>query len=401
MSYASERPDGSRRSAVLGAVAIMATSAIGPGFITQTAGFTNQLGAAFACAIVLSVVVDIAVQLNVWRIIGVAGLRAHELANHVLPGAGHVLAALVVIGGLVFNVGNVSGCGLGLDAMLGVDPKIGGSVSAVLAIAIFLSRRAGAALDRAVIGLGLVMLIATLTMAVVSRPPLGAALRSVVAPKTFDVVAVMTIIGGTIGGYITYAGAHRIVDSGRAGVEHIAEITRGSVVGILLTGLMRALLFLAVLGVVTGGAKLNMNDPAGSAFQAAAGRIGLAVYGLILFSAALSSVIGAAYTSVSFLTTQRTSERARVLLTAGAIALTAVVYLAIQEPPVTLLILAGTVNGLILPVGVGLLLWIAWRRSDLLHGYRYPKGLLAVGVLAWLLTLYLGYRAIVGLAALS
>jgi len=55
---------------------LMATSAIGPGFITQTAQFTAQLGAAFAFAIVASIVIDIAVQLNVWRVIGVAGLRA-------------------------------------------------------------------------------------------------------------------------------------------------------------------------------------------------------------------------------------------------------------------------------------------------------------------------------------
>ncbi len=111
-----------RRSALLGAVFLMATSAIGPGFITQTATFTVQLGAAFACAIVLSVLVDIAVQLNVWRVIGISGLRAHEIGNRVLPGVGYLMSALVIIGGLVFNIGNVAGSGLGTDAMFGLDP---------------------------------------------------------------------------------------------------------------------------------------------------------------------------------------------------------------------------------------------------------------------------------------
>jgi Mn2+/Fe2+ NRAMP family transporter len=115
-----------RRSAVLGAIFLMATSAIGPGFITQTAAFTVQLGAAFACAIALSIVVDIAVQLNVWRVIGVSGSRAHELGNRVLPGAGYLLAALVVLGGLIFNIGNVAGSGLGTDAMFGMEPRVGG-----------------------------------------------------------------------------------------------------------------------------------------------------------------------------------------------------------------------------------------------------------------------------------
>lgn len=390
----------SSRSAVIGAVFLMATSAIGPGFITQTASFTVSLGAAFACAIVLSVVVDIAVQMNVWRVVGVSGRRAHELGNDVLPGVGYLLAGLVVLGGLVFNIGNVAGTGLGTDAMFGLDPRIGGALSALLAIGVFLSRRAGVALDRVVVVLGLVMIVATLVIAVTSAPPVGEAMKNVVLPDTFDFVAVTTIIGGTVGGYITYAGAHRLLDSGRTGPEHVRDITRSSVVGILVTGVMRVLLFLAILGVVAGGAALATDDPAGSAFQAAAGDIGLRVFGLILWAAAITSVIGAAYTSVSFMTSSKTSDRTRNLLTVAFIAVTAGVFVVIEETPVTLLIFAGTFNGLILPIGFGVLLWVAWRRRDLLGGYRYPAWLLVVGALAWLLTLYLGYNAILALGDL-
>jgi Mn2+/Fe2+ NRAMP family transporter len=388
------------RSALLGAVFLMATSAIGPGFITQTASFTVALGAAFACAIVLSILVDIAVQMNVWRVIGVSGRRAHELGNSVLPGVGYALTALVVAGGLVFNIGNIAGSGLGTDAMFGLDPRIGGALSAAVAIAIFLSKRAGVALDRVVVALGALMILATLAMAVTSGPPVGEAIRSIVLPDTFDFVAVTTIIGGTVGGYITYAGAHRMLDSGRTGVEHVGEITRSSVVAILVTGVMRALLFMAILGVVAGGASLATDDPAGSAFQAAAGDVGLRVFGMILWAAALTSIIGAAYTSVSFLTTTRTSERTRNLMTVAFIALTTVVYVVIEQAPVTLLVFAGTFNGMILPLGFGVLLWVAWRRRDLLGGYRYPAWLLAIGVLAWLLTLYLGYNALLALGDL-
>ncbi|QWZ08956.1 divalent metal cation transporter [Nocardioides panacis] len=382
------------RSALLGAVFLMATSAIGPGFITQTATFTVQLGVAFACAIVLSVVVDVAVQLNVWRVIGVSGLRAHELGNRVLPGVGYLLAGLVVLGGVVFNVGNIAGSGLGVEAMSGVDPRIGGALSALLAIGIFVSKKAGLALDRAVIGLGLLMILATLVIAITSDPPVGDALANVVRPEKFSFLAVTTIIGGTVGGYITYAGAHRMLDSGRTGPEHVGEITRSSVVSILVTGLMRALLFLAILGVVVGGAKIASDDPAGSAFQAAAGEVGLRVYGLVLWAAALTSVIGAAYTSVSFMTTSKTPERTRNMLTVAFIAITAAIYVIVEQTPVTLLVFAGTFNGLILPIGLGVLLWVAWRRRDLMNGYRYPAWLLGVGVLAWLLTLYLGYNAV-------
>ncbi len=389
-----------RRSALLGAMFLMATSAIGPGFITQTTAFTVQLGAAFAFAILISILVDIAVQANVWRIIGVSGLRAQELGNKVLPGVGWFLAALVFVGGLVFNIGNIAGTGLGTNAMMGVDPKIGGAVSAVAAILIFLSKRAGVALDRIVVILGALMILMTLYVAVISAPPLGEALKNTVMPEKVDFLVITTLIGGTIGGYITYAGAHRMLDTGVTGVENVKQITRSSIVGILVTCVMRILLFLAIFGVVAGGVALTGNNLAASAFQAAAGDIGMRVFGVILWAASITSVIGAAYTSVSFVTKPGTRDRTRNLITVGFIAFCSVAYVLIGQAPQQLLIFAGAFNGLILPVGFGVLLWVAWRRRDLLQGYVYPKGLLVIGVIAWLLTLFLGYSSLTSLAKL-
>ena len=179
-----------QRSAVLGAMFLMATSAIGPGFITQTTSFTVKLQAAFAFTFVLSILVDIAVQLNVWRVIGISGERAHELGNKLLPGLGWVLAAFVVFGGLVFNIGNIAGTGLGVNAMLGVDPLWGGVVSSLLAIGIFLSKKAGAAVDRIVVVLGFLMIALTIYVAITSNPPVGAALKNAVLPEKIDVLVI-------------------------------------------------------------------------------------------------------------------------------------------------------------------------------------------------------------------
>ncbi|AUI50532.1 NRAMP family divalent metal transporter [Arthrobacter crystallopoietes] len=386
-----------QRTALLGAMFLMATSAIGPGFITQTTVFTVQLGAAFAFAILLSILVDIAVQLNVWRVVGISGMRAQELGNKVLPGVGWFLAGLVFLGGLVFNIGNIAGTGLGVNAMMGLDPKIGGAISAGIAILIFLSKWAGYALDRIVVLLGAVMILLMLYVAIVAAPPLGEALKNTFLPEKVDFLIITTLIGGTVGGYITYAGAHRMLDSGATGVEHVKEITRSSVLGILVTGVMRVLLFLAILGVVAGGVTLTSNNMAAEAFGAAAGEIGMRMFGIVLWAAALTSVIGAAYTSVSFVTHTGTSDRKRNLITVAFIAFCAVVYMFLGQAPQQLLIFAGAFNGLILPVGFGVLLWVAWRRRDLLHGYSYPKWLLAVGIAAWLLTLFLGWNSLAGL----
>ncbi|WP_018155518.1 NRAMP family divalent metal transporter [Demetria terragena] len=392
-------PAAGTKKALLGAMFLMATSAIGPGFITQTASFTAQLGAAFAFAIVVSILLDVAIQTNVWRVLGLSGLRAQELGERVAPGLGVVLAVCVVAGGIAFNIGNVGGAGLGLNTLTGLNVKVAALVSAAIAVAIFLVRRAGVAMDRIVVVLGALMIILTTYVAFASDPPVGDALKQAVVPDTVDFLIITTLVGGTVGGYITYAGAHRLIDSGVTGRENLQAITRGSLTGIGVTAVMRVVLFLAILGVVSAGVSLSEANPAGSAFESAAGEVGLRLFGVVLWAAGITSVIGVSYTCVSFVTSfSRGLEQRRNYLVAGFILLSIVLFLILGKAPTTVLILAGAINGLILPVGVGVILWAAWRRShDLLGGYVYPKVLLGFGALAWVLTIWLAWKSLAGI----
>ena len=384
-----------RRSSIIAAIFLMATSAIGPGFITQTATFTVQLGAAFAFGLLASILIDFVVQLNVWRMVALSRMNASALANQALPGSGYLLAILVMFGGLVFNVGNIAGSGLGLNAMLDLDPKIGGAISAAIALVIFSSKRAGAAVDRMIIWLGIVMIVLTAYVAVVSGPPLAEALRQSVFPDTINFAAITTIVGGTVGGYITYAGAHRLLDKGTVGIENIDAVNQGALSGIAVTGVMRFVLFLAVLGVVSSGVVIDLTNknanPAAQAFQAAAGNFGLRAFGVVLWAAAITSVIGAAYTSMSFLQAFKPgiSERSRNRATVVFILISLLVYLALGTAPAALLVFAGGFNGLILPLGLTIFMVIGWTRQDLLGGVPYPKWLLVLGSLVCVLTWYM------------
>lgn len=379
---------------------MMATSAIGPGFITQTATFTAKMGAAFAFGILASILIDFVVQLNVWRIVSLTRMRAADVANKAIPGSGYLLAVLVIFGGLVFNVGNIAGAGLGLNALLGLDAKWGGSLSALLAIGIFLSHRAGLAVDRLIVVLGLVMIGLTLFVAFASNPPLGEALYQTVLPDQINFATITTIVGGTVGGYITYAGAHKLLDRGTTGVENLQAVTKAALSGILVTGLMRYILFLAILGVVASGVIIDTSgqgaNPAAQAFQAAAGQIGLRVFGLILWAASITSVIGAAYTSISFITVFKPNitEQGRNRATTVFIALSLLIFVLMGTAPAALLLFAGGFNGLILPIGLSIFIYVGWRRSDLMDGYHYPRWLLVLGVLTCMLTWYMAIKSV-------
>jgi Mn2+/Fe2+ NRAMP family transporter len=379
---------------LLGAAFLMATSAIGPGFLTQTVVFTAQLGASFGFAILASVLIDLGAQLNIWRVLIAARAPAQRVANQVLPGLGHTVSALVAAGGLAFNIGNVAGTGLGLEALLDLPVKTGAIISAAFAIGLFLSREAGRAMDRFAQAMGGVMILLAAAVAVASHPPLGLAAVRTVAPAAVDGLAIVTIVGGTVGGYITFAGAHRLLDAGMAGPAAVGQATRSAALGIGVATLMRVVLFLAALGVVSQGRPLDPANPPASVFRLAVGAPGERLFGAVMWAAAMTSIVGSAYTSVSFVRTLRASwDRHSTALIIGFIAVSAATFVLVGRP-VRVLILVGAINGLILPVGLGAML-IASRRPALLHGYSHPRALAAAGAVVALAMAALGVHTIV------
>lgn len=376
-------------SLLMGAAFLMATSAIGPGFLTQTATFTNTLAASFGFVILISIILDIFAQTNVWRIIAVSGKRGQEIANMVLPGLGYFIAILVVLGGLAFNIGNIGGAGLGLQVLFGITPETGALISAVVAILIFLIKEAGKAMDRFTQIAGFAMIILTLYVAITSAPPVGQAAANTFAPEQISIFAIVTLVGGTVGGYITFAGGHRLLDAGIKGKEAIPQVTKSSVAGILITSVMRIALFLAVLGVVSKGLHIDESNPAASVFQLSAGNAGYKIFGLIMWSAAITSVIGAAYTSVSFFKTFSPKiERNSRGIIIGFIVISTLAFVTIGQPA-KILVLVGSLNGLILPIALGTLLIAAYKKK-IIGDYKHPLWLTVSGALVVIVMAIMG-----------
>ena len=378
-----------RNSAILGAAFLMATSAIGPGFLNNTALFTKELLTSFGFIILVSILLDIGAQLNIWRIVAVSGERAQDLGNHFLAGSGYVLASMVAFGGLAFNIGNIAGCGLGLEVLTGLDNRAGAVISCIIALIIFWTKEAGKAIDVLVRILGLAMILLTVYVAISSHPPLSDALYRTVWPEKIDAMKIVALVGGTVGGYISFAGAHRLLDAGIKGKEHLKQVTRSSVTGILITCIMRYTLFLAALGVVWAGSQLDLKNPAASVFKIAAGEIGYRFFGVVMWSAAITSVIGASYTSVSFWKTFSPgfAKNEKWLIT-GFIILSTAIFIALKQAPSFILVTAGAINGIILPLALAIML-LAVMQKRLFPDYRHPiwmqvAGWIVVGLMTWL-----------------
>lgn len=388
------------RSVLLGAAFLMATSAIGPGFLTQTTVFTETLLASFGFVILISIIIDIGAQTNIWRIIAVSGKRAQDIANDVLPGLGYFLALLVVMGGLAFNIGNIGGAGLGTNVLFGIDPKVGAVLSGLLAIGIFVVKEAGRAMDRFAQILGFVMIGLTVYVMITAQPPVGEAIVKTFVPDTIDIFAIVTLVGGTVGGYITFAGGHRLIDAGLTGRAALPEVTRSSIYAIGIASLMRIILFLAVLGVVSQGLSLDPANPPASVFQLAAGNVGYKMFGIVMWAAAVTSVVGAAYTSVSFIRSfSPVLEKYNRLLIISFIVISTSVFVIVGQP-VLVLVLVGSLNGLILPIALGVML-IAAHKVKIVGDYKHPLWMTIFGIVIVVAMSWMGiYTLMNGIPAL-
>ncbi len=365
-------------TAILGAAFLMATSAVGPGFLTQTATFTESLLASFGFVILISIIMDIGVQLNVWRVVAVSKKRAQEIANLVFPGVGYLLSFLIVAGGLAFNIGNIGGAGLGMESVFNISPITGALISGVIAVAIFLGRETGPIMDRFAQLMGFILIILIIYVVFKSDPPLAEAATKTIMPDKIDAVAIVTLVGGTVGGYITFSGAHRLLEAGVSGEENLDSVTRSSVSGILIASIVRVFLFLAVLGVVSQGYALDPTNPAMSPFQYILGNVGKIIFGIVIWAASVTSVIGAAYTSVSFMTNFHPFiEEYKRFFIIGFIVISTLVFATIGKPA-QVLVLVGTLNGLVLPIAMVIILIAAYRKK-IVGNYKHPIWIAAFG----------------------
>ena len=381
-------------SAITGAAFLMATSAIGPGFLTQTTVFTNQLLASFGFVIVISVLLDIGAQLNIWRILAVTEKKGQDIANELLPGLGYFLAALIVLGGLAFNIGNIGGCGLGLNVLTGMDTIYGSMISCVIALFIFWMKEAGRLMDNFAKILGILMILLTVYVALSSHPPIGEALYRSFIPEKINVTAIVTLVGGTVGGYISFAGGHRLLEAGIKGESSLPQVTKSAVTGIMVTAIMRFVLFLAALGVFMKGGLFAPENPPAGVFRSAAGELGYRFFGVVMWCAAITSVVGAAYTSVSFLRSFHPwIEKNYQWMISGFIIFSTLVF-AIIGNPVKILVTVGALNGLILPIALAVML-VAALNKKLVGAYQHPIILQVAGWLVVLVMSWMGYFTIV------
>ena len=368
-----------QKKAILSVAFLMATTSVGPGFLTQTAVFTNIYKIDMAFPVFASMFITFGIVMNLWRIVGVSGMRIQDIANKVAPGMGYVVGILLALGAVAFNFGNVSGAALGINVLTGVDTTWGALFTGVVGCLLFVVHNASKRMDQMARYLGLFMIILIAYVAMTSLPPMGETLSAAVMPTDIGslLLPTLTIVGGAVGGY--YTGAQRLVDIGLQGKDKVPAIKTAAWAGISIAVVIRILLFLAVFGVIAIGATLDSANPAADAFRQGAGEVGYFIFGLVLFVASITSVVGNSYMAISLIKTLfPIVARNEKVWCVGFIIITSLGTVTMNMP-ILLLMLAGLVNSIILPIVLGMIL-VATRRKDIVGDYKHPVYLTFTGI---------------------
>ena len=192
-----------------------------------------------------------------------------------------------------------------------------------------------------------------------------------------------------------------VVDAGVTGADNFR---RSVTQGVLTSGIVRILLFLAVLGtcgLAAGNAAqiIDASNPAAEAFKLAAGDLGYRLFGLCLFSAGVSSVVGAAFTSVSFLKTLHpVIMKYEKWFVVGFIAFSTLMMVIVGNAA-QLLIIAGAVNGLILPISLTCMLAASFSKK-IVGDYKHPMWLTILGLIVIVISAIVGIQAVPGIMKL-
>ena len=382
--------------AVVGAAFLMATSSIGPAFLNNTVSFTQQFMGALLVLIIICVALDVIIHQNVWRTTCHVGKRGQDVANMLFPGFGLIIIVLMTTTGFVANMGNVGGVALSMQVLFNLDNISATLVGGAISLVVFLSKDIKAAMDKSTIFLGALMIFLCVYVMFTCTPPFSRIPGDFIKMDFQSMfMPMIALVGGSAGAYLSLAGPHRLIDANITGPENTNLVKKSALLGCGVGACMRILLFLAAFGVLSKmSSAYDPNNPAASVFMAGAGKIGYYMFGVVLFAAAATSVIGASYTCISILKSLHpvfiNKEKHCIIVWI----IVSTILMAYVGRPAKLLVVSGVFNGMILPVILAIMLLVSRNRSIMGKDYKHPLYLTTLGWLVVLMTGYVALRAV-------
>ena len=393
----------------LGPGPLIASAFIGPGTVTLCTLAGVKFGMSLLWTLLIAVLASITLQSMAVKI-GIIGKKSitealkDEISNPVIK---YIIITLIfmtiLIGNTAYEAGNISGAVMGLETLFG-QIKIDFKDFSLNIHAIIIGLLAGALLwigkyriiERCLIGLVIIMSIAFLFTAIATRPSLLSVLSGLLSFKApaGSLLTIIGLVGTTIVPYNLFLHAELVKEKWNDKGD-LKFALKDLVIALGLGGLIS-------LSIVITASSINATDintvgDLALGLESVFGTFSRQFLAIGLFAAGITSTItaplAAAYVVCGCfgLSTNLQSNYFKFIWL--SIILFGVFFSATGLKLITIIQFAQITNGVLLPIMVGLLLWMM-NKSSLLGNFKNNNLQNAIGFIIIVVSLFLSLRTL-------
>lgn len=388
---------------------LVAAAFIGPGTVTVCTLAGVNFGYALLWAMVLSVLATIVLQemaarLGIISQKGLSQVISEEIKNPVLRGlAIGLMLSAIVVGNAAYEAGNISGGALGLETLIGhptihlygldisVIPWILGSLAFLL---LYIGKYK--VLERVLVGLVILMSLAFLSTALLTKPNILDVLQNMVIPKFPEesILTIVALIGTTVVPYNLFLHASLAKTKWKTSSD-IGLARKDTVLAVVLGGVVSMCIIISAAAIKTESIA-NAADLA-KGLEPLFGINAKFFLSLGLFAAGITSAItaplAAAYVATGCLGWDTNLKSSRFRAVWMFILVLGVIFSSIGFKSIEIIKFAQVANGLLLPIIAGFLLWVM-NKASVLGTHKNSKIQNLFGLIILVITIFLGLKGI-------
>lgn len=393
--------------AALGPGVLIVGSFIGPGTITSATRAGANYGYSLFWCIIFSVVAVIVMQEMAARmgIVTQTGLAENLVKDFAAqPVLKSILIALVAIsitiGGFAYMSGDLTGTAIGLSALTGISTKIIAPIWGVcILVLVNLAGDAIKYLEKLMGVCVTIMAVVFVITMVIVRPDLGELLRGAIptVPKG-AIMTCVSLIGTTVVPYNMFLHASSASRTWHC-TEDIPLCRFGTNVAMILGGIVTGAV-LITSGAVMRGMPINNAMDMAVQLEPTLGRLAQPFMSIGLVAAGISSAVctplGVSYVLAGLFGWKTDKSDKRYTIANAAVLITGIIVAAVGFNPIALIMAAQAVNGVFLPIIVGVVILLA-SRSSIMGKYKNTAVQTILGLCVFVISLVIGISSIVSL----
>lgn len=388
----------------IGPGTLIAAAFIGPGTVTVCTQAGVQFGYVLLWALLLSTIATVILQgfsarLGLITGKGLAALLRLNLKNSWLRYASLLLILFAIfVGNSAYEAGNISGGVLGLETIVANSTWKFGSLSingltlltgGIAFIVLFIGNYK--ILEKILVALVLLMSISFVVAAVITAPNLLEILKGLFVPKTNEesLLTVIALVGTTVVPYNLFLHASLIREKWKDS-SMLSSVRKDTMISVGLGGMISMAIMICAAGAQSKG--ISNGADLAKGLEPLYGEAAKYLLGIGLFAAGITSAItapmAAAYVAVNCFGWNKKMSSVPFRLSWMIVLLSGIVVSSLGIKPIELIQFAQIANGLLLPIIIAYLLWLANKRS-LLQQFVNNKWQNTAGALILLLSVVL------------